>query len=216
MEKTSPTLDQILSIRPLVGVETPQWSPDGSRIAFVSSLGGTTNLWSMPSKGGFPKRLTVSMGDVNFLASRAPLWASTDKYLSYISKKTGTDEVWLWPTDGSEEIQLTHLGGLIHSMAWSLNGDSVVVACNRHGAYEIYRVDVPSGQASRLTEGPLYAVSPVFTPDGRHIVYVRLNDTWEDHDVMIMTREVKDSRVVASDTDFFDYTYGKTFGTPNV
>ena len=216
MEKTSPTLDQILSIRPLVGVETPQWSPDGSRIAFVSSLGGTTNLWSMPSKGGFPKRLTVSMGDVNFLASRAPLWASTDKYLSYISKKTGTDEVWLWPTDGSEEIQLTHLGGLIHSMAWSLNGDSVVVACNRHGAYEIYRVDVPSGQASRLTEGPLYAVSPVFTPDGRHIVYVRLNDTWEDHDVMIMTREGKDSRVVASDTDFFDYTYGKTFGTPNV
>jgi len=216
MEKTSPSLDQILSIRPLVGVETPQWSPDGSRIAFVSSLGGTTNLWSIPSKGGFPTRLTVSLGDVNFLASRAPLWASTDRYLSYISKKTGTDEVWLWPTDGSEEIQLTHLGGLIHSMAWSPSGDSLVVACNRHGAYEIYRVDVPSGEAHRLTEGPLYAVNPVFTPDGKHIVYVRLDDTWEDHDVMIMTRNGKDSRVVVDDTDFFDYTYGKTFGTPNV
>jgi dipeptidyl aminopeptidase/acylaminoacyl peptidase len=216
MEKTSPTLDQILSIRPLVGVETPQWSPDGSRIAFVSSLGGTTNLWSMPSKGGFPTRLTVSMGDVNFLASRAPLWASTDNYLSYISKKTGTDEVWLWPTDGSEEIQLTHLGGLIHSMAWSPDGQSVAVACNRNGAYEIYRVDVPSGEAHRLTEGPLYAVNPVFTPDGKHIAYVRLDDTWEDHDVMIITRDGKDSRVVAVDTDFFDYTYGKTFGTPNV
>ena len=216
MEKTSPSLEQILSIRPLVGVETPQWSPDGSRIAFVSSLGGTTNLWSIPSKGGFPTRLTVSLGDVNFLASRAPLWASTDRYLSYISKKTGTDEVWLWPTDGSEEIQLTHLGGLIHSMAWSPSGDSLVVACNRHGAYEIYRVDVPSGEAHRLTEGPLYAVNPVFTPDGKHIVYVRLDDTWEDHDVMIMTRNGKDSRVVVEDTDFFDYTYGKTFGTPNV
>lgn len=216
MEKTSPTLDQILSVRPLVGVETPQWSPDGTRIAFVSSLGGTMNLWSMPSKGGFPTRLTVSMGDVNFLASRVPLWAPTDKYLSYISKRTGTDEVWVWPTNGSEEIQLTHLGGLIHSMAWSPNGDSVVVACNRHGAYEIYRVDVPSGDASRLTEGPLYGVNPVFTPDGKHIVYVRLDDTWQDHDVMVMTRDGKDSRIVASDTDFFDYTYGKTFGTPNV
>ncbi len=216
MVNTVPSLDQILSIKPLVGVEIPQWSPDGTRIAFVSSLGGTTNLWSMPAKGGFPSRLTVRMGDVNFLASRAPLWASTDKYLSYISKKSGTDEVWLWPTDGSEEIQLTHLGGLIHSMAWAPDGKSVVVACNRHGAYEIYRVDVPSGEASRLTEGPLYAVNPVFTPDSKHIVYVRLNDSWEDHDVMIMTRDGKDSRIVASDTDFFDYTYGKTFGTPNV
>ena len=72
MERTGATLDQFMSIRPLVGVETPQWSPDGDRIAFVSSLGGTTNLWSIPAQGGVPTRLTVNMGDVNFLASRAP------------------------------------------------------------------------------------------------------------------------------------------------
>ena len=216
MEKTGATLDQILSIRPLVGVEAPQWSPDGTRIAFVSSLGGTTNLWSIPEHGGFPTRLTMNMGDINFLASRVPSWASTDKYLSYISKKSGIDEVWLWPTDGSEEIQLTHLGGLIHSMSWALDGDSVAVACNRHGAYEIYLVDVPSGESKRLTEGPLYSVNPVFTPDGENIVYVRLDHKWEDHDVIIMDRDGKNSRIIASDTDFFDYTYGKIFGTPHV
>lgn len=216
MERTGATLDQIMSIRPVVGVETPQWSPDGDRIAFVSSLGGTTNLWSIPARGGFPTRLTVNMGDVNFLASRAPLWSSTDKYLSYISRKSGIDEVWLWPTDGSEEIQLTHLGGLIHSMSWAPDANSVVVSCNRHGAYEIYLVDVPSGDAKRLTEGPLYAVNPVFTPDGASIVYVRLDDKWEDHDVIIMDRNGENSRTVVRDEDFFDYTYGKIFGTPNV
>ena len=33
------SLDQILSIRPLIAAETPQWSPDGARILFVSSQG---------------------------------------------------------------------------------------------------------------------------------------------------------------------------------
>ena len=216
MEKTVPSLDQILSIRPLVSAETPQWSPDGSCIAFVSSLGGSTNLWSIPVEGGFPTRLTVNMGDVNFLASRVPLWEPSGKYFSYISKKSGTDEVWLWRTDGSEDTRLTKLGGLIHSMSWAPDGSAVAVACNRNGAYEIYRIDVPSGEAKRLTEGPLYAVNPVFTPDSKHIVYVRMDDKWEDHDIIIVTLEGEDSRVVTSDTDFFDYTYGKTFGAPYV
>ena len=57
------SLDQILSIRPLVAAETPRWSPDGSRIAFVSShQEDTAELWSVPADGGFPARLTVGAG----------------------------------------------------------------------------------------------------------------------------------------------------------
>ena len=49
------SLDQILSIRPLVAAETPSWSPDGSRIVFVSSRQeDTAELWSVPTDGGIP------------------------------------------------------------------------------------------------------------------------------------------------------------------
>ena len=34
------TVDQILAMRSLGGAERPQWSPDGTQIAFVSGLGG--------------------------------------------------------------------------------------------------------------------------------------------------------------------------------
>ena len=209
------SLDQILSIRPLVGTETPQWSPDGTRIVFVSSQGDTAELWSVPADGGFPSRLTVRAGDGG-AAPRIPLWSPDGAYISCVSRKNGNDEVWLWPADGDAGSQLTSLGGRIHSMNWSPDGRSVAVSCNRYGSYDIYLVEVPSGKAERLTDGPLYAVNPVFAPGGRYILYVRLDDRWEDHDVLRTTLDGKEQEIVVLDTDFFDYSYGGTLGYPLV
>ena len=47
-------LDQILSIRPVVAAEPPQWSPDGARVLYVSSQGDTTELWSVSDQRRTP------------------------------------------------------------------------------------------------------------------------------------------------------------------
>ncbi len=209
------SLDQILSIRPVLAAETPRWSPDGARVLYVSSQGDTAELWSVPASGGFPSRMTVGAGDGG-TAPRIPLWSPDGSYVSCVSKKSGNDEVWLWPVDGDAAYRLTSLGGRIHSMNWSPDGSSVAVSCNRYGSYDIYLVDVPSGQATRLTDGPLYAVNPVFTPNGQHILYVRLDDKWEDHEVVSIELDGSGETIVVQDTDFFDYSYGATFGYPLV
>ena len=213
MTESKLSLDQILSIRPAVAAEPPQWSPDGSRVLFVSSQGDTSELWTVPVDGGFPTRLTVGAGDGG-AAPRIPFWSPDGEYVSCVSRKGGNDEVWLWPLNGNAAFQLTSLGGRIHSMNWSPDGSSVAVACNRYGSYDVYLVEVPSGRATRLTDGPLYAVNPVFAPDSQHILYVRLDDKWEDHDVVRTTLDGSDLQVVVQDTDFFDYSYGATFGYP--
>ena len=215
MTESKLSLDQILSIRPAVAAEPPQWSPDGSRILFVSSQGDTSELWTVPGDGGLPTRLTVGAGDGG-AAPRIPLWSPDGEYVSCVSRKGGNDEVWLWPLNGDAAFQLTSLGGRIHSMNWSPDGSSVAVSCNRYGSYDVYLVEVPSGRATRLTDGPLYAVNPVFAPDGQHILYVRLDDKWEDHDVVRTTLDGSDQKVMVQDTDFFDYSYGATFGYPLV
>ena len=209
------SLDQILSIRPVVASETPQWSPDGRRIVFVSSLGDSAELWSVPSDGGFPTRMTVGAGDGG-AAPRIPLWSPDGASASCISRKSGNDEVWLWPVTGDAGFQLTSLGGRIHSMNWAPDGGSLAVSCNRYGSYDIYLVEVPSGRATRLTDGPLYAVNPVFAPDGQHILYVLLDDKWEDHEVLRIALDGSEENTVVEDTDFFDYSYGATFGYPLV
>src|SRR4029453_7804872 len=80
--------------------------------------------------------------------------------------------------------------------------------------YDIYRVALPDGTAIRLTDDPHYEVSPVSTPDGARVLYVRLDERWADHEIVSMTADGADARVIAGDNDFFDYHYGRTFGPP--
>ena len=209
------SVDQILSILSVAAADPPRWSPDGTRVLYISSQEDTSELCSVPVDGGFPIRLTVGAGDGG-AAPRIPLWSPDGTYVSCVSRKSGNDEVWLWPLNGDAASQLTSLGGRIHSMNWSPDGSSLAVSCNRYGSYDVYLVDVPSGRATRLIDSPLYAVNPVYTPDGQHILFVRLDDKWEDHQVLSIGLDGSGEEIVVQDTDFFDYSYGATFGYPLV
>jgi dipeptidyl aminopeptidase/acylaminoacyl peptidase len=209
------TVDQLLAIRSVGGAEAPRWSPDGSQVVFVSSLGGGPELWSAAPDGGALTRLTVGMGGIGHLASFMPVWSPTGRHIAYVSAKTGADEVWLWSADGAPDRQLTGLGARIEALAWAPDGEALAVASNARGVFDVYRVDVATGATRQLTNDPCYEVYPRFTPDGR-ILYVRLNEAWTDHDVILMNGDGSEPKVVLQDRDCFDYHYGRTFGYPLV
>lgn len=210
------SIDQILAIRSLAGSETPEWSPDGSAITFVSGMGGGAELWTIAPQGGPPTRLTVGMGGVGHLATFIPRWSPTGEYIAYVSTKSGADEVWLWPSDGSPEFQLSHLGARVEAMSWSPDGRSLAITSNMYGSFDIFRIDLPDGQLTRLTEGSLNCVYPSFTPDGRGILYVQLNESWVDHEVILVDLDGSNPRHILHDSDLFDYHYGRSFGYPLV
>ncbi len=213
---TSLTIDQLVNLRPLVGIEPPQWSPDGKRIAFISGLAGEPELWSISPGGGFPSRLTIGMGSARFLGSWNPRWSPDGKWIAYISEKSGEAEVWLWSAETGVSRQLTRLGANMSGMSWSPDSAMLVVSSNRYGSFDIYTVQISNGATKRLTSDSLYAVYPSFTPDGKHIVYVRMNESWTNHDIIVTSLNDDAGCVVARDNDFFDYHYGQTFGYPLV
>jgi dipeptidyl aminopeptidase/acylaminoacyl peptidase len=136
--------------------------------------------------------------------------------VAYLSEVRGATELWLWDSSTGQSRALTALGNNISSYAWAPDGRSVLVASNRRGTYDIYRVAMPGGQAERLTDDDRYEVSPAPTPDGTRVLYVRLDERWADHQVVSMAADGGDARAIAADTDFFDYHYGRTFGPPIV
>jgi dipeptidyl aminopeptidase/acylaminoacyl peptidase len=209
------SVDQLLAGR-WVAEERPQWSPDGSRIVFVSSVSGSPELWGIDVASGALERLTVGMGGVGHLATFLPQSSPDGSAIAYVSTKSGADEIWLWHADGRPDTQLTRLGARIEAFGWSPDSRSIVTTSNCYGVFDIYRVDVETGDTARLTQDRRYEVYPSFTPDGAHILYVRLNEAWTDHEVLRVDGDGANASVIQRDTDFFDYHYGRSFGTPLV
>jgi tricorn protease-like protein len=87
--------------------QQPRWSPDGSRIAFVSDRGGGDNIWIMRADGSDKKQLTKE----DFRLLNQPSWSPDGRYI--VAKKhftttrsLGTGEVWLYHVDGGTGVQL--------------------------------------------------------------------------------------------------------------
>jgi tricorn protease-like protein len=79
----------------------PRWSPDGSRIAFVSSASGDRQIYAMNADGSDPERLTF---DADIDNSPAWSWDGTQILFEKSVRANGTivsNEIWAVATDGS-------------------------------------------------------------------------------------------------------------------
>ncbi len=203
------TVDDVLDLRP--AGTSPFWNPATQRIAF--SRAG--QLWSMDREGGSQRLLGTELGDSGFfLTPQSPSYSPNGQWLAWISSESGSPEIWLWSEAERRQIQLTDLGAdEIGAYSWSPDGSWIAFSANPRGNFDIWKVSVPGGETFRLTADRLYEVYPSWTPEG-DLVYVRLDDRWVDHDLMWMSSEGGAARLIASDSDFFDYGYGRTFGYP--
>ena len=121
------------------------------------------------------------------------------------SHRLGSPELWLWSVADNRDLPLTNLGARINAFSWSPDGHSIAFSALRYGQFDVWTVAVPSGEIRRLTTDERYELYPTWTPDSRSIVYVRSDDRWADHDVMVMTASGDHQRVLTHDADMFDY-----------
>ncbi len=59
----------------------PKWSPDSRRIAFISTRGGSAQVWVMDAGGGSQKQLTSISTEADGV-----LWSGDGKYLMFVSE----------------------------------------------------------------------------------------------------------------------------------
>ena len=88
------------------GVYDPAWSPDGSKIAFVSNASVNSEIWVYDVKTKTRKRLTWSPTDMaagQYAYNRHPSWSPDGKYIVYsgILNSKSTWQIWIINADGS-------------------------------------------------------------------------------------------------------------------
>jgi TolB protein len=156
------------------------WSPDGSNIAFSSSMRGDPEIFIMGSSGSSPRRLTSYAGpDV------APVFnPKSGAQLAWVSGHgSGIPQIYTMESDGTNPQRITD-GGYAVSPTWSPNGQFLAFSWMRHygpgapGGQDIYLVDIASKQWVQLTHGQGRNDFPSWSPDGRHIVFERAGQIW--------------------------------------
>jgi Tol biopolymer transport system component/serine/threonine protein kinase len=148
---------------------SPNYSPDGNRIAFASNRGGTMEIWASGSDGSNPVQLT-SLGAPD---SGTPRWSPDGKWIAFDSRKEGHADIYVVSSEGGTSRRVTNAPAENNVPSWSRDGKWIYFSSDRAGAWQVWKVLAQGGTEVQVTrEGGFAAFE---SPDGR-LLYIIRND----------------------------------------
>lgn len=154
----------LISKEPII---SPAWSPDGTRLAYVSFENKKPVIYVHSLATG--RRTVVA----NFKGSNsAPAWSPDGRKLAIVLTKDGGSQLFTVNADGSGVSRLTSSGSIDTEPQFSPDGQHIYFTSDRGGSPQIYRIPSSGGAAQRVTFEGSYNVTPRLSPDGRTMAFI--------------------------------------------
>jgi TolB protein len=149
-------------------IMSPAWSPDGSRLAYVSFDQKKPIVMVQNLAQGSTRPVAAFRGN-----NSAPAWSPDGRFLAVALTKDGLTQIYRIASGGGNAERLTESSGIDTQPAYSPDGQTIAFTSDRGGSPQIYRMPANGGPAQRVTFEGTYNVGPRFSPDGRFIVFVQ-------------------------------------------
>ncbi len=146
---------------------SPAWSPDGTKVAYVS----------------FEKRKPVILvqnlitGErtevANFKGNNsAPAWSPDGSRLAVALSKDGQTQIFSVNASGGNLQKLTSSSSIDTEPQFSADGQSIYFLSDRGGGPQIYKMSASGGDPKRVTFNGDYNITPRISPDGKTLAYI--------------------------------------------
>jgi dipeptidyl aminopeptidase/acylaminoacyl peptidase len=161
---------------------SPQWSPDGKTLAFLSNRGGKTQVYLMPTNGGDATALTSRKYGVSSFH-----WSPDDKSIAYLAKddsapdedsgpqiaddERGLERLWTVDVATKKSEKIGKTGYRIDEFQWQNPSRMLIVASNAPRVEEfntaVYSISIPDGAIKLVSRPPQPFESLLVSPDGK-------------------------------------------------
>jgi len=146
---------------------SPDWSPTGMEIAYVSYFSGAPGIYLVNVESGV-KTPVLTSGNLNISPSFSP---SGSRMVFARSVGAGNTEIFVSDRDGSNLRQLTHSSGIDTNPEWSPSGQRIAFTSSRTGSPQVYLMDAEGANLRRVTFDGDYNDGASWSPDGTRLVY---------------------------------------------
>ena len=149
----------------------PQWSPDGSTIAFVSDRAGSPDVYTVPAAGSEPRRLVDWPTD-----EQDPEWSFDGAWIYFLSDREAAGQfadVWRVAAGGGEPERVTRAGTINDVEPSPVREEAVLQDYSGlEGRPRITRVRSPGGELTTVWDRTTAWFQPdqPFSPTGDSMV----------------------------------------------
>lgn len=145
---------------------SPDWSPTGDAIAYVSFFDGHPGIYMVDLQSGLKKPM-VTDGNLN----SSPSFSPDGKRIAFSRSLDGNTEIFTANRDGSGLKRLTYSPGIDTDPAWSPSGALIAFTSSRAGSPNVYVMDVEGTNLRRVSFTGTYNDGAAWSPDGKEIAY---------------------------------------------
>lgn len=153
---------------------SPSFSPDGERLAFVTSLSGLPQVWTVAATGGWPDQVTALQDQISSVR-----WSPTSDLLAFSLAPGGgmNSQVYLVEPDGTDMRRLTPGGSENNRLGtWTDDGEKLTLSSNmdRPGSMDAYFYELGAGEIQLLARNDGVGQLNDISPDGNLATLFRM------------------------------------------